>query len=70
MVEWCHYRWRFVTIVVPQRLELVPFVYADINDLDENVHGLIIKFANNAIRVAVNEEGCKRIKQDIDHLQV
>ena len=57
---------------VPQRSVLGPLLFiVDINDLEENVAGLISKFADDTKigGVVDSEEDCQRIQQDINRLE-
>ena len=56
-------------MVFPTGIVLGPLLFVIyINDLEENVAGLISKFEDDTKigRVADNDEDCRRIQQDID----
>jgi len=68
-VEGCVSEWRAVTRGVPQGSVLGPLLR--VNDLEENVIGLISKFADDAKvgGIADSDEDRQRIQQDIDRLE-
>eukprot|EP00061_Rhincodon_typus_P001185 g13986.t1 len=63
--------WRPVTSAAPQRSLLGPLLFViDINDLDENVHGMICKFTDDTKIGGImdGEEGYQKLQQDLDQL--
>ena len=68
-MEGCFSEWRSATSSVLQESVLGPLLFVVyINDLEENVHGLISKFVDDTRigGVADSSGDCQRIQQDID----